>query len=125
VRNLPPLSDMPRNVEDAKRRAMNMTALFGSLGARGRSPVEFQLTKAMAGELNYSCKNVLVDFLLYAEVLTGLLIGFHDEAAAGNKIAIALASDAIEPTYEHITRRTVTLRSVIARPERTGGIVFI
>ncbi len=107
---LPSLHDASLSGEKARQRAANMTALFRSLGARGRSPVEFQLTKAVAGELDYSRKSILVDFLLYAEVLTGLLIGFHDEEATGPEIHLGIASDAVEPTYEHITRRIVTLR---------------
>lgn len=111
AQHLPSLHGTSLNAEEARQRAMNMTSLFRSLGARGHSPVEFQLTKAIAGELDYSRKSILVDFLLYAEVLTGLLIGFHDKDATGTEIHLGLAPDASEPTYEHITRRMVRLRS--------------
>ncbi len=107
---LPSLRETASGADLALRRARNMSGFFRQLGGRGRSPVEFQLAKAAAGELDYSQKNILIDFLLYAEIWTGLLIGFHDAAAIGDQIRFGLAIDALEPTYEHISRQQLLLR---------------
>jgi hypothetical protein len=107
---LPPLHETASNADAGRRRAENMSAFFRALGARGRSPVEFQITKAAADKLHYSRKSPLVDFLLYAEVRTGLLIGFHDASLVGDGIELGLASDARELTYTHMSEREIALR---------------
>jgi hypothetical protein len=107
---LPPLHETASEADAGRRRAENMSAFFRALGARGRSPVEFQITKAAAGELDYSRRNTLVDFLLYAEVRTGLLIGFHDASLVSDGIELGLASDARELKYTHMSQREISLR---------------
>jgi DNA/RNA-binding domain of Phe-tRNA-synthetase-like protein len=93
-----------------ERRANNMTGFFHELGAKGRSPVAFQIQRASAGKLDYSRRDPLVDYLLCAEVASGYLIGFHDREAVGEDLVFGLAKEASGLVYEHISRKTVELR---------------
>jgi DNA/RNA-binding domain of Phe-tRNA-synthetase-like protein len=113
----PPAGDLPSLRQAARSEAhrnrfhaANMTAAFRDLGAKGRSPVEFQIEKAMAGDLNYSQRDVLIDYLLHAEVETGFLIGFHDRQGLDGDLRYGLARDAAAPSFKHISRKTVELR---------------
>jgi len=110
VGDLPSLMAIASENTEAQRRATNMTAFFRELGAKGRSPVEFQIEKAQDGTLAYSRRNILVDYLLYTEVWSGFLIGFHDREALGENLVYGLAKEADAPSFEHISRKTVTMR---------------
>jgi DNA/RNA-binding domain of Phe-tRNA-synthetase-like protein len=87
-----------------------MTAFFRDLGAKGRSPVEFQIEKARAGDLKYSRRHPLIDYLLFAEVFSGYLIGLHDLDAVGDKLVYGLAKEASKPEFEHISRKQIELK---------------
>jgi hypothetical protein len=107
---LPPLSDVARGGIDARRRAANMSSFFREVGAKGRSPVEFQIAKASDGELKYSRRSPLVDYLLYAEVWSGFLVGLHDREILGEDLVFGLAEEAHEPSFDHISRKVITLK---------------
>ncbi|HEX5852225.1 MAG TPA: hypothetical protein VFY36_03945 [Solirubrobacteraceae bacterium] len=109
--HLPSLREAAFNAEAAQKRAVNMSQVFRTLGARGRSPVESQIERASTGALDYSRHNAIVDFLLYAEIWTGILIGFHDASTIGDEVRLGLASDANRSAYEHISKKDITLRS--------------
>lgn len=111
VDELPPLREVAESEAHRNRfHAVNMTAAFRGLGAKGRSPVEFQIEKAMAGDLRYSHRDPLIDYLLHAEVMTGFLIGFHDRQGLDGDLRYGLARDAAAPSFEHISRKTVELK---------------
>jgi hypothetical protein len=93
-----------------QRRATNMTEFFRQLGAKGRSPVEFQIQKAREGTLAYSRRSVLVDYLLYLEVWSGYLIGLHDCEALGKNMFYGLAQEAHEPSLAHISGKALTIK---------------
>ena len=107
--DLPPLQVVAQSHPDAPIRAQNMTRFFRDLGASGRSPVEFQIRKALDDSLVYSQRNALVDYLLYQEVRSGLLIGLHDASHISSELCYGLAEEASAPEYEHISGKTVTL----------------
>lgn len=110
TKELPPLGQASSHREVSWRRATNMTAFFRELGAKGSSPVEFQIRKAREGTLQYSHHNRLVDYLLYAEICSGFLIGLHDRDTLQHELIYGLASEADQPTLAHISGKTLTLR---------------
>jgi len=108
---LPPLRQAAQGETYRNRaHAANMTACFRTLGAKGRSPVEFQIEKAAAGELVYSRRDALIDYLLFAEVATGFLIGFHDRQGLAGDLRYGLAREVAMPSFEHISRKTIELK---------------
>jgi DNA/RNA-binding domain of Phe-tRNA-synthetase-like protein len=107
---LPQLREVASSTGNARQRAENMSQVFSALGARGRSPVEFQIERAATGALVYSRRDALVDFLLYAEVWTGILIGFHDTSAVEGEVQLGVAGDAAQSAYEHISQKMIELK---------------
>lgn len=107
---LPSLQEAAQSNAQSMVHAANLTAFFRELGAKGRSPVEFQVQKATAGDLKYSRRDPLIDYLLYAEVLTGFLVGLHDRDALAEDPRYGLAEEAAELSFEHISGRDVEVR---------------
>jgi DNA/RNA-binding domain of Phe-tRNA-synthetase-like protein len=100
---LPPLAEVAAAHPEALDVAQRMSAVFRRAGAKGRSPVEFQIRKVRDGSMRYSGRNGLVDLLLYTEVRTGLIVGLHDAARLELPVRFGLGSEAAQPSFSHIS----------------------